>query len=374
MTETGGGPDKTILRSARYIDPKRYRVAAAYIHPEGDPGIRTLAQQARQQGMPFHAIPERGRLDLAAIRQLLRLCKQLNVKIWHSHDYKSDLLGVVLKRLHPMKLITTAHGFTRPTRLTQLYYKLDDLSFRAFDHVIVVSPPLLDHCVHRGVHPDRISYVPNGVELDRYESRLGRVAARQQFGIDSGRLVIGCVCRLSPEKGIDRAIHLLHDLRERFPNVELHIIGDGVQRDHLVALSRELGLTDRVRFFGWQPDPRPFYEMMDLLLIPSLREGMPNSALEAMAMRIPVAATAIDGLPDLLDAGRCGMLLNPDDDTTWLAPLTALLTDTARRKQFTDAARRRIEQRHTFTARMQRIIAIYDRVLGISQSTTRAAA
>ena len=386
VTETGGGPDKTILRSAKYIDGKRYRVAAAYIHNADDPGIHTLEQQARELGMPFHAIPERGKFDLTAIRQLLRLCRQLNVAIWHGHDYKSDLLGVALRRLHRMKLVTTAHGFTRPTPVTQLYYKLDDLSFRAFDHVVTVSPTLLEHCVAQGVHPDRVSYVPNAIELDQYPRTMDRDRAKQCFGVDPARLVIGIVCRLSPEKGLERAIRLMNDLShpprarhcDAVPgsahNVELHIIGDGNQRDHLEAMAREFNLGERVKFFGWQTDPRPYYQMMDLLLIPSLREGMPNSALEAMAMHVPVAATAIDGLPDLFDGGRFGILLDPDDDSAWLAPITRLLTHPAERAALAHRARRRIEQRHTFKARMQRIVEIYDKVLGTGDGQHRRAA
>ncbi|MGB1126162.1 MAG: glycosyltransferase family 1 protein, partial [Phycisphaeraceae bacterium] len=93
VTNSGGGPDKTILRSAALLDSSRYRTIAAYLHPAGDTGIESLRGTAARFGMDMHAIPERGPIDLRAVRLLRDLCKRMHVDIWHAHDYKTDILG-----------------------------------------------------------------------------------------------------------------------------------------------------------------------------------------------------------------------------------------------------------------------------------------
>src|SRR5690606_27096685 len=115
VSGAGGGPDKTIVRSAAYVDPRRDRVTCAYLHPAGDPGIDVIRATAARYGTELIAIPERGPIDFAAIRALTQLCQRRSVTVWHGHDYKSDLLGLSIRSLHPMTLVTTAHGFTRET-------------------------------------------------------------------------------------------------------------------------------------------------------------------------------------------------------------------------------------------------------------------
>lgn len=365
----GGGPDKTILRSAGHLDADEISMTAAYLHPPQDPGIDVVRASARRFGCPLFEIPDRGPVDRAAVRQLLELCRDLDINVWHAHDYKTDLLGLLLRRFHPMKLVTTVHGFTRETWRTRLYYHLDNLSLRRYDHVLAVSPPLAEHCKAHRVPADRLSYVPNAVDADEFRRATTPAAAKRAMGIAPDRLVIGVISRLSAEKGVDRAIHLLASLRPRFPGVELHLIGDGPQRQELAELARQRGVTDAIKWYGWRCDTRRFYEMMDLLLLPSHTEGLPNVVLEAMAMGTPVAATRVGGVADLLDDGRCGVLLDPMATATWPVRIAPLLIDAEVGRQYAGLARQRIEERFTFVRRMDAVAAIYRRVLDLEPTT-----
>lgn len=361
----GGGPDKTILRSAGRFDPREAAVAAAYLHPPNDPGIDVVRATARRFHCPLFEVPDAGPIDRAAVGQMLDLCRDLDINLWHAHDYKSDLLGLLLRRFHPMKLVTTVHGFTRETWRTRLYYHLDNLSLRRYDHVLAVSPPLVEHCKTHGVPADRLSYVPNAIDADDFRRATAARDAKRAMGIASDRLVIGAISRLSPEKGVDRALRLVASLRAQFPTVELHLIGDGPQRPELAELAQRLGVAGAVKWYGWRCDIRRFYEMMDLLLLPSHREGLPNTVLEAMAMGTPVAATRVGGVADLLDDGRCGVLLNPTATATWPVRVAPLLIDAGIGRQYARLARRRIEERFTFSNRMGAVADIYRRVLGL---------
>jgi glycosyltransferase involved in cell wall biosynthesis len=362
VANSGGGPDKTVLRSAAYARPHGYRMAAAYIHPAGDPGIDLIRQQARQRRCPLWTVPETTALDPRTITTLLALCRRLNVRVWHGHDYKSNLLGLMLRPLWPMKLVTTAHGWTHESRRMRMYEALDRTLLRRYDHVLAVSPLLYDQCRQLGVPEDRLTYVANGIVPGEYEREHDREALRHAHGIGADRFVIGTVGRLGPEKGIDRAIRTLAALRPRHPNLELHLIGDGPQRGALQRLVEELDVRDAVIFHGWQKSAKPFYEMFDLLLLSSHTEGLPNVVLEAMAMHVPVAATDVGGVRDLLDNGRCGVVLN-HDERTWPNYIAPLLSDSPRRVMLARRARLRIEEHFSFDRRMTKVMGIYDRVL-----------
>lgn len=362
VTGSGGGPDKTVMRSPAFVDRRRFRMAAAYIHPASDKGIELLRRRAGQWKCPLFTIPERGALDLRTVHSLLSLCRRLRVAIWHAHDYKSNLLGLVLRRFWPMHLVTTVHGWTWESRRMRLYERLDRALLKHYDHVMTVSPLLQQQVADLGVAEDRLSYIANGIVPSEYVRQQKPAEAREKLGIDRDATVIGVVGRLGPEKGVDRAIRLLAQLLPEHPKAQLHIVGDGPQRQALETLAEQLGVTASVRFHGWQAQSQPFYEAMDLLLLPSHTEGLPNVVLEAMAMHVPVAATDVGGVRDLLDDGRCGTVLT-HEEATWPQAVAALLSDADRRAAVAERARRRIETHFSFARRMTRELGIYDRLL-----------
>ncbi len=377
VTGSGGGPDKTILNSAAYADPHNARMAAAYIHPRGDTGIETLRARAQRVGFRLHEIPESGPADPRTIRALYRLCKRLGVTIWHAHDYKSNAIGLVLRRYWPMHLITTVHGWTGDTWRTRLYERIDRSCLRRYDQVIAVSPALAGACRDAKVDETRLSYIPNGIDCEDYRRLNDTQTACTRLGIAPDQNVIGVIGRLSVEKGVDRAIRCFARLSTKYPDTELHLVGDGPERDRLHALAAELGVATRTRFWGWQTDTKPYLEAMRLLLLPSHTEGLPNAVLEAMSMGVAVAAAPVGGMHDLLDNGRCGTILS-NSEHAWPTEIAPLLTSAARCDAHARLARARIESRFSFDHRMAKVFNIYGRLLpgladGERPATLRAA-
>ncbi len=371
VTGCGGGPEKTILRSARYADPGRYQLAAAYIYPQGDPGMCVIRQIANSLKCPLYEVAESHALDHHTLGAMIELCRDLKIDIWHGHDYKSNLFGLIVKRFHPMKLVTTAHGFTRETWRTRLYYHLDNLAMLGYDRAIAVSPQLVKHCAYHGVNPDRLTYIPNAIDTAEYLRTQSTIDTKAEFGMSPDRFAIGVIGRLSPEKGTDRAIRMLPGLLAKHPNAELHLIGDGHERGALQQLASRLGVADAVRWCGWQADTRPFYEMLDTLLLPSRTEGLPNVVLEAMAMGVPVAATNVGGVSDLLDGGDCGIILG-DDEADWARQIAPLLSIPSLRESYADLAHRRVSGAFNFRNRIAAVMSVYDQTLGRSTPNTAA--
>ncbi|MFI4861762.1 MAG: glycosyltransferase [Phycisphaerales bacterium JB063] len=365
VTGSGGGPDKTILRSASYLPHDRFDVASVYLHPAGDPGTARLWDIAHAHGMPRISIPERGAIDRRAIRQLVDLCRRRKVDIWHSHDYKTDVLGLLIRRMCPgLRLVSTVHGFTRENLKTRFYARLNDMALRHYDHVFAVSPMLTRHCAEHGVAPSRLSYLPNAIELDSYPMRCDHDhrGAREALGTHPGRPAIAMLGRLSKEKGVDRALHLFREIRTFHTAAVLHLIGNGPEYGRLESLAKAIGVRDAVVFHGWSSDPAPILRGMDLLLSTSHREGMPNALLEAMAMGVPIAASAVGGVPEMLDHGRCGQLLTPGDVAAWPSQMLPLLSPSPERSAMLMHARQRIESEYSFSERMRRVRTLYESI------------
>src|SRR5262249_44155089 len=138
VSGTGGGPDKTILNSPRYLAPAGYRMLCAYMRPPGDPGFEQLRAKAQRWGAPLVEIDDRGPWDWRVPAELLPVCRRERVQVWHGHDYKSNALGLLLARFWPMRLVTTVHGWVKHTRRTPLYYRIDRLCLRHYEAVICV--------------------------------------------------------------------------------------------------------------------------------------------------------------------------------------------------------------------------------------------
>ncbi|MAE67502.1 MAG: glycosyl transferase family 1 [Phycisphaeraceae bacterium] len=375
---SGGGPDKTILRSMRHASTTGYAMGAAYMRHDRDADFDAIRSQAQRWRCPLFEVRDRGPLDPGCFTEALRLCRAHDVRIWHGHDYKSNLIGLALRRWHAMKLVTTVHGWTWDTRRTRLYHHVDNLCLRHYDEVITVSRRLLDHCRDHGVAHERLSLVTNAIDPVEFRRRGAVDTEFPRQVRSSDALAIGVVGRLSIEKGADRALELLSGLLHRGERVNLHLVGDGPEATVLRSRSEALGIADKVHFHGWHRDARPFYESVDVLLLPSRTEGSPNAVLEAMAMEVPVAATDVGSVRELLDDGRCGVVLGNTDDTDgWMDAILSLTRDVERRGRFARAGRRRVLDHYSFDRRMHRVYDVYDRVapeLAVAREPLRRAA
>ena len=287
VKDSGGGPDKTILNSPRFFAKVGYRMVCAYMHPPCDPGFAGIRTRAQLCEAPLLSVPDRGPWDWKVIARLVNICRRERVQIWHGHDYKSNALGLVARRFWPMRLVTTVHGWVKQTLRTPLYYKIDKLCLPHYESVICVSPDLTERCIEAGVPAHRCVLIENGIDIDQYRRRRTKPEAKERLGVRPGRMVVGAVGRLSSEKGFDQLVRAVHELMARGLDVELLIAGEGDEQRRLEALIVALGLANRVRLLGHLADPRDLYEAMDVFALSSLREGLPNVLLEAMAMDVP---------------------------------------------------------------------------------------
>lgn len=361
---SGGGPDKTILNSPRFLLPAGYRNLCAYMHPPGDSGFEQLRKKAAEREAPFVAVPDRGPWDLSIIPAFLNLCRRENVQIWHGHDYKTNALGLLLRRFWPMRLVTTVHGWVEQTTRTPLYYRIDKYCLPRYEAVIGVSEDLVQASLACGVPAERCMLIENGVDTVEYQRRMTIAEAKAKQGWVAERLLIGGVGRLSAEKGFDILIRSVNTLIKRGLDVGLWIVGEGNEKAALQKLIDDLGQGERMRLVGYRQDTLDLYQAMDVFCLSSLREGLPNVVLEAMALETPLVATRIAGVPRLVQHEENGLLVEPNDEQALTEVLGRLLADPALRAQLAARARHTIETTYSFQGRMDKIRDLYDRLLG----------
>lgn len=360
ISGTGGGPDKTILGSPRFLAGSGYRMLCAYMHDPNDLGFERIRQRARAKQATLLSIPDRGPWDWRVVTRMLETCKREGVHIWHGHDYKSNLLGLILRTRWPMRLVTTVHGWGERTRRTPLYYAIDRLCLPRYERVFCVSHVLHADCLAAGVAPECCLLVENGVDAEEFTRTLDTAEAKRRIGFDPGRLLVGAVGRLSEEKGFDVLIRAAATCLD----VDFVIAGEGPHRPTLEALIGELGLGGRVRLLGYHDDTLAFYQALDLFVLSSRREGLPNVVLEAMAVGVPVVATRVGGVPRLAEDGRTGLLVEPGSVDELARAVARLLEDPALRARLGAEARRTVESRFSLQTRMETIRMVYDNLLG----------
>jgi glycosyltransferase involved in cell wall biosynthesis len=262
-----------------------------------------------------------------------------------------------------MKLVTTVHGWVKFTWRTPLYYAIDRLCLRWYDRVICVSDDLHEACLRAGVRPERCKWIENAIDTRQFVRSMNVREAKQKLGIDPDRQLVGAVGRLSTEKGFDVLIRSIATLRDVGRDVDLVIVGDGDQKRQLESLIASLGLKQQVRLLGFRADTIDLFQAFDVFALSSLREGLPNVVLEAMAMETPVVATAIAGIPKLITDGIDGILVQPGDSSALSQALGQVCSDRELAARLAAAGRETIERRSSFQRRMERVADVYDELM-----------
>ncbi|XZE54224.1 glycosyltransferase [Planctomycetaceae bacterium SH139] len=365
VTGHGGGPDKTIVTAPRYYGEYGFQSKCLYLHPPEDEGFEVIRRRAAQQGTELVEIIDRGPLDPRVFWQAWRLCRGLQPAIWHGHDYKTNLLGLMLRRAGcRMRLVTTVHGWVKQTSRTPLYYRIDKLCLPRYEHVYCVSQDQIDACRELGVREDRLFLLDNAIDLDTFSRRRDRSQARDGWlTVAPGRCLVGAMGRLSAEKGFDLLIRSAAERIAAGDPIEMVIAGDGDQREPLLQLIHELGMQKHIRLLGFCEDIIPFYEAIDLFVLSSLREGLPNVLLEAMAIGVPILSTRVAGVPRLLQHDQNGWLIDCGDQAALTESLGRLIADAQTRQRLAKAGRETVETRFSFEQRARKQCECYTKLL-----------
>ena len=386
----GGGAQVSVQNLVTRLDPARYD--AEVISLSDGPAVRRL----RAADVTVHVVDEPD--DAAALAAVVELLSQRPPEIVHNHMYRAEVIGT------RAALALAERGLPRPFIVSTIHSsRIRGPQDRAIvrrltpsmDRLIAVSRAIIAKLVSEGRTAAPVEVIYNGVDLKKYEYTDACCTLPEEYGFPEGTPLVGVVARLEPEKGHRTLLEAWPLVLERVPNARLLIIGEGSQRAALEDQAEQMNLlgehcsddrcvgTRRARpdasvlFTGLRDDVPAVTAALDVAVLPSYREAQGLALLEAMALRRPVVATAVGGVPEMVEHEQTGLLVPPRDPVALGAAIARVLTDHPLADMLARAGHDFVHAHFSLDEMVRAVSSIYDEgaaVVAARRSATRTAA
>jgi len=358
-----GGMPRNLSLIASGIDSRRFRLHVGLMGEEDDPAadFRSLLDSSPDVLKSFTVLGEGRTFDLKVAGQIADLINEHSIDILSCHGYKADLFGVLVRHYlkTEVKLFTIAHGWVSKTLKLKLYQTLDKLLFRLFDKVVLVSEKQFRELGSLGVDKSKIEVINNAVDIEAFSFKGPSRSLLSELDIDPNVKKVGFAGRLAKEKGVDKALKIFAEVLTEEPEALFILVGDGPKRAELEKLAGELGILSRVIFTGFRKDMKAVYSILDVYLSCSSHEGLPNSVLEAMASGVPCVLSDIAGHNDIVEEGKNGFLIDPDNVESGSVRVTSLLSNSSLAGSIKDEARKVLQKKFSLSGRIQKLEKAY---------------
>jgi glycosyltransferase involved in cell wall biosynthesis len=301
--------------------------------------------------------------DIRAIVSLVAVLRSRRVDVLHAHLFYASLFATPVARLAGVPVVLETPHVREHWRRGWLKgrFVVDRLIGRLVDAYVAVSAANARYLVEEKRLPaGKVVVIHNGCDLNRFApDRPVPAGLRRGLGLGETDPLLIVVGRLEPQKGHRVLLDALPAIRERHPQARLVCVGDGSLRDGLEAVVRDRGLTDAVRFVGYRDDVADWLALADVVVLPSLWEGLPLAAVEALAAGRAVVATAVDGTPEVVVDGRTGLTVPPGDVESLAAAVCRLLGDPGLRHRLGQAGRAWVQERFGQDRQVRQTEALY---------------
>ena len=315
-----------------------------------------LAARAKRAGANLFSFQQRFELSPLAAWQLLSFMRESRFHIVHfntQHPLLAGGLAASLSSPPPALVCSRRVNFPLRTSFSRLKFNL------FMDRVITVSASIRDTLIHDGVRPSLVEVIYEGTDLQSIDAM-----PEPPSSIADDQPVIGIVAHLSKEKGHSILVKAVSLLLQSYPRLVLSVVGEGPLRTELERLAKTLGASRNVFFLGFREDADSVMKSFDIFCLPSLSEGLSSAILVAMSHRLPVVATAVGGIPELVIDRETGLLVSPRDPERLAGALQELLDSPDLRKRMGESGRRRVEAHFTLEKKIRNFERLYLELLG----------
>jgi glycosyltransferase involved in cell wall biosynthesis len=349
-----GGAERLAAVVAMKLDPARFESVLCASRRTDEP---LLDRELEEAGIEVLALGRRSKLDLLAWRPLVSRLRD-GVDVVHAHMFGSNVWGTVLGRLSGVPVVV-AHEHTWSFQGRPLRRFLDrELVSRWADVFVAVSGEDRRKMIEvEGVDPAKIRLIPNGIPSPA-NGAVGDV--RAELGIEPGAPVLGVVCELRAQKALEVLFEAAAILQAEFPTLKVFVAGDGPERARLEEASQRLSVEGAVLFLGIRRDVPAVLAAADIAVLSSDYEGSPLSVMEYMAAAKPVVSTRVGGVPELIEEGVHGLLVEPRDPEALAEAVARLLRDPALAKRLGAQGRERQQREFSLEAMVRRIEDLYE--------------
>jgi glycosyltransferase involved in cell wall biosynthesis len=361
-----GGPERQMLGLAQAM-PEEDRTVFLSFREGGR--SRAFLSVVRHAGFEAVALEHDTPRFFSAINEITTHLEHFEADVLLCHGYKANLLGRPAARRRRIPAIAVSRGWTGENFRVRWYERIDRFHLRWMDRIVCVSEAQATRVRKTGVQPDLVRVIPNAVDPDRfldpdenYRKKLARFFRTPRTHI------VGAAGRLSPEKGFDLFVEAAERVLRTEKDVGFVLFGDGPCRAALAERIHELGLTGSFVLAGFRPDLDKFLPFLDLTVLPSHTEGMPNVVLESFAAAVPVVATAVGGTPEVVEDGVSGYLVPPGDVDMLAERIGDALSSEDDLSDMGLHGRQCVVERFGFVTQAERYLDLFDELLGTPQT------
>lgn len=341
-----GGPEQQMLGLARSL-PAHYESTFVSFSENGL--CEDLLQEVRSLGFTGIQLRRDTPRLVGAFKELVDLLRRANADILCCHGYKANLLGWLATRRLGVPVVSVSHGWTAETLRVRLYDALDRRVVRRMSKVVSVSEGQAEKVRRAGVAPNKTVVIRNAIFAERFSDPdpAHREGLASLFPTNP-QFIVGAAGRLSPEKGFEILIDAAAEVVRENPQIGFVIFGDGALRESLAARIKRRCLEDSVILGGFRTDLERFVPHFDLFALSSFTEGLPVAVLEAFAGGVPVVATRVGGVPEVVDHGVNGYCIEPGCPKELARGILDALSDDTRRRTMGQNGKQRVVKEFTF--------------------------
>jgi glycosyltransferase involved in cell wall biosynthesis len=349
------GAEKQAAILARGLPRDRFRVEVAALTRLGP-----LAEELEAAGVPVTLIGKRLKIDPFCLERLVRFIRDKKFDVVHTWIFAANCYGRVAARRAGVRVVVTSEMAVDLWK-GKGHFAIDRRLARITDRIVGNSQAVVDFYRHQGIPSDKLAMIRSGIEpFD--PPAIDRAEVRGEFGVSSDQPLVVYAGRLAPQKGLDDLLFALDLLQHVMPDVRTLIVGAGPLRTELEELARMHKLEDKVRFLGHRDDVPRLFSAADVVVLPSLYEGLPNVVLEAMMCGKPVVATSAPGTTEVVVDGETGLLVPPRKPAEITRALRAIILDPERAAAIGRAGRERALADFKATAMIDRFAQLYQEI------------
>jgi glycogen(starch) synthase len=305
-------------------------------------------------------------------KRMADVVHSVDFDVMHVHDWLAAFSGISFKHYLKKPMVLTVHS-TEVGRAQGLHspdsFSINGIEWWAMyeaDRVIVCSQSMKNEiCDHFNLPCDKVDVIPNAIDASKYQTSVDRGAVRQRYGVGYGEKLILCVGRLVPQKGVEYFIRAIPDIAKRYPEAKFVIVGEGWSRDILEAEARASGQNRKIQFTGFASDQEVISLMTsaDVLVVPSVYEPFGIVALEGMATGVPVVASKVGGLSEVIEHDRTGLFVYPKNPESIAWGIDRVLSDPDHAKWLTENAKDKLHKAYSWEAVAMKTVEVYRKVV-----------
>ncbi|MGI6452587.1 MAG: glycosyltransferase family 4 protein [Syntrophomonadaceae bacterium] len=355
-----GGAEELVLTLMKLLNPEKY-----------EPCLLCLCEGpfsflAEKEGFFSVQIPMRNRLDLATVTPVREFLWAHDIKLVHTHGVRANLVGRIAAKREKIPVVTTFHSVLRydyDSYLKALLAKYLTMLTNSYTHQFIAISGIIQEEIGRmGVPRDKISVIHNGLDTTRFKAAGSPEHIKEMLGLKPDWPTISMIARLHPVKGHQFLLEAAQEMRDNGLNPQFLLVGEGVHRKPIEKMIARLGLQDSVVMTGYYESVEDIYAVSDILCVPSIMEGLGLVILEAMYFGVPVVASKIGGIPEIIEDGVDGLLVPPRDHQALAQALSRLLQNPGLAAEIALKGREKVSQ-FTMENMARQVEQVYEQVL-----------